>query len=233
MLLATTVLLYTRRTRVQLGAILTLAILWSCLVFTLSRSSLVALALGLAVLAALRWRARPVIYLAVAAIVLGGIIVATDPNKFGLQNINAASSGRANLVTGGIQIFEKQPLHGFGSGSFATEYTRYDRIAAQTVKESHNIPITIASEQGVIGLVFYVALVISALLALFRNARGDPYRVGIAAAFMGLLLHTMLYADFLEDPVTWMLLAVGGSLAVAARSAATPAGVRHHLRAVA
>ena len=233
MLLATTVLLYDRRTKVQLGAIATLAILWTCLVFTLSRSSLVALALGLAVLAALRWRARPVIYLGVAAIVLGGIIVAIDPNKFGLQNLNVASSGRANLVSGGITMFRENPLHGFGSGSFATEYTARYPGPAKSVKESHNIPITIGSEQGVIGLVFYVALVISALLALFRDARGDPYRVGIAAAFMGLLLHTMLYADFLEDPVTWVLLAVGGSLAAAARSAATPAGAKHHLRAVA
>ncbi|MDE3129805.1 MAG: O-antigen ligase family protein, partial [Acidobacteriota bacterium] len=233
MLLATTVLLYDRRTRVQLGAVVTLAILWTCLVFTLSRSSLVALALGLAVLAALRWRARPVIYLGVVALVLGGIIVAVDPKKFGLQNPNVATSGRANLVTGGIQIFEKRPLAGFGSGAFATEYTKYDPIPAKTVKDSHNIPITVAVEQGVIGLIFYAALVISALLALFRGARGDPYRVGIAAAFLGLLLHTMLYADFLEDPVTWALLAIGGSLAVAAGAAAAPEHLKHRLRAVA
>jgi hypothetical protein len=54
-----------------------------------------------------------------------------------------------------------------------------------------------------------------------------------AVAFLGLLLHTMLYADFLEDPMTWTLLAVGGTLAAAARSAARPTDSRHHLRAVA
>ena len=43
-------------------------------------------------------------------------------------------------------------------------------------------------------------------MTLFRGARGDPFRVGIAAAFLALLLHTMLYAAFLEDPVTWTLL---------------------------
>ncbi|HWE59308.1 MAG TPA: O-antigen ligase family protein [Solirubrobacteraceae bacterium] len=233
MLLVTTVLLYEKHTRVQLGAIVTLAILWTCLVFTLSRSSLVALALGLAVLAALRWRARPVIYLGVVALVLGGIIVAIDPKKFGLQNTNVATSGRANLVNGGIQIFEKKPLYGFGSGSFPSEYTRYDKIAARSVKDSHNIPITIGVEQGLIGEVLYIALVISALLTLFKGARGDPVRVGIAAAFLGLMLHTMLYADFLEDPVSWTLLAVGGSLAIAARSARVPEDSKHHLHAVA
>jgi putative inorganic carbon (HCO3(-)) transporter len=233
MLLVTTVLLYERRTRIQLGAVITLAILWACLVFTLSRSSLVALAVGLAVLAALRWRVRPAIYAGVITltVIAAVVVVAHDPSKFGLNNQD--TSGRASLISGGIHIFEKKPLTGFGSGAFATEYTKYDRQAAKIVKQSHNIPITIAAEQGLIGLAFYIALVISALIALFRGIRGDPYRIGIAVAFIGLLLHTMLYADFLEDPVTWMLLAVGGSLAVAARAAAAPEDAKHHLRAVA
>jgi O-antigen ligase len=233
MLLAATVLLYEKRTRVQLGAVVTLAILWTCLLFTLSRSSLVALALGLAVLAAFRWRIRPAIYAgaAVLVVVAASVIVATHPSQFGFTN--HATSGRASLISGGVTLFRQNPLHGYGSGSFTTEYTLYFRRAAKIVKDSHNIPITIASEQGMIGLVVYIALVVSALVALFRGARGDPYRIGIAAAFLGLLLHTMLYADFLEDPVTWTLLAVGGSLAVAARSAALPADRKHHLRAVA
>jgi O-antigen ligase len=235
MLLVTTVLLYERRTRVQLGAVLTLAILWTCVVFTLSRSSLVALAVGLAILAALRWRVRPAIYAGVIVLTVAGAIavLAAYPSKFGLSNANHFTSGRASLISGGIQIFKDDALHGFGAGSFATEYTAKFPAAAKIVKQSHNIPITVAAEQGLIGLAFYIALVLSALLALFRGIRGDPYRVAIAAAFLGLLLHTMLYADFLEDPVTWMLLAVGGSLAVAARAAATPQDSKHHLRAVA
>lgn len=235
MLLVTTVLLYEKRTRFQLGAVLTLAILWTCLVFTLSRSSLVALAVGLAVLAALRWRVRPAIYTGVVILVVavGAIVVATHPDKFGLQNANHATSGRASLISGGIQIFRDSPLHGYGSGSFAAEYTRYFPKAAEIVKDSHNIPITVAAEQGLIGLAFYAVLVISALVALFRGIRGDPFRVGIAVAFVALLLHTMLYADFLEDPVTWMLLAVGGSLAAAARAATAPQDTQHRLRAVA
>jgi putative inorganic carbon (HCO3(-)) transporter len=235
MLLVTTVLLYEKRVRVQLGAVLTLAILWTCLVFTLSRSSLVALAVGLAVLAALRWRVRPAFYVGVVTVIVAAAVavVATHPSTFGLNNANEATSGRAGLISGGIRLFRQNPIHGYGSGSFADEYTIYFPKAAQIVKDSHNIPITIASEQGLIGLVFYVALVISALIALFRDARGDPYRVGIAVAFLALILHTMLYADFLEDPTTWMLLAVGGSLAVAARAAAEPKGAKQHLRAVA
>jgi O-antigen ligase len=234
MILATVVLLYDRRTRVQLASLATLAILWGCLLFTLSRSSLVALALGLAVLAAFRWKTRPVLYLAAAVIVAGAIVLAVSPGRFGLnQGINGASSGRGNLITNGIKLFGDRPAYGFGSGSFSTEYTSHFRKAAASVSDSHNIPVTVAAEQGTIGELVYLALVISAIIALFSGARGDPFRVGIAAAFLALLLHTMLYADFLEDPITWTLLAIGGTLAVSARAAAVPETRRPHLRAVA
>ena len=31
--------------------------------------------------------------------------------------------------------------------------------------------------------------------------------------FIALVFHTLLYADFLEDPVTWVLLGIGTALA--------------------
>ena len=40
-----------------------------------------------------------------------------------------------------------------------------------------------------------------------------PARAAIAAGFAALVLHTWLYAAFLEDPVTWTLLALGSALA--------------------
>ena len=42
----------------------------------------------------------------------------------------------------------------------------------------------------------------------------------IAAAFCALLLHTFVYAAFLEDPLSWTLLAVAGALAARAPEAA-------------
>jgi len=220
MILLVTVLLYDQRFRAQIASIVTLALLWGCLIFTLSRSSLAALSLGLAILAALRWRTRPVLYLAVAVIIAGVVGVATHPAKFGLnQGFNGFSDGRGNLVTNGIKLFGDRPIQGWGSGSFSHEYTLKFPVAARAVSESHNIPVTVASEQGLIGLALYVALVLAAIATLIRGVRGDPFRVGIAAAFLALLLHTMLYAAFLEDPLTWTLLGIGGALATAARPA--------------
>ncbi len=208
------VLLNAREPRLQIGSTLVLAILWGGLVLTLSRSSLGALLVGLATLAALRWKAWPVITAAALVVVLGGAALAISPKTFGLnQGLNGASSGRANLVTGGIELFGDRPVWGFGSGSFVSQYKAHHPHSSKTLSASHTIPITIGAEQGLIGELAYIALVLVALLALLRGSGADPVRAAIAAAFIALVFHTMLYADFLEDPITWVLLGVGSALA--------------------
>jgi O-antigen ligase len=214
MILLVAVLLSLGRARDQLVVTAVLAILWAGLVLTLSRSSLAALLLGLATLAASRWRLRPVLVAGAVLILAGAAALAISPTTFGLnQGLNNASSGRAGLVTGGLSMFGDRPVWGYGSGAFENEYQRQHRGACSTLCASHTIPVTVAAEQGVIGLIAYFALVISALVALLRGIRDDPARAAIAAAFLALVLHTLLYADFLEDPVTWTLLAIGGALA--------------------
>ncbi len=229
MIVLAAALLYARRRSDQLSATAVLAILWAGLVLTLSRSSLGALLLGLGVLAALRWQARRTLIAASAVIVVGVIAIAVAPKTFGLnQGLNGASSGRAGLISGGLHMFSQRPVWGYGSGSFVAQYRNEHPGTAATLSASHTIAVTIAAEQGLIGEVVYVALVLVAMLALVKDARGDPPRVAIAAAFIALMLHTNLYADFLEDPVTWTLLGIGVTLAGARRlpepAAAPPTG---------
>jgi len=208
-------LLFGRRPRLQLASTVVLAVLWGGLVLTLSRSSLGALLVGLAVLAALRWRVWPVLAVVGTVVVAGLIALAVSPRTFGLnQGLNGASSGRANLISGGARMFAERPVWGYGSGAFVTQYRQENRGTATNLAASHTIPITIGAEQGLIGELVYLALVISAVVTLLRGARGDPARCAFAAAFLALILHTMLYADFLEDPVTWALLGIGAGLAL-------------------
>jgi putative inorganic carbon (hco3(-)) transporter len=214
MILVAVDLIYPRPRREQTAATVILAILWACLVLTLSRSSLGALLVGMAVLAALRWKPSRAIVVTVAVVAVGALAVAVSPATFGLnQGLNGASSGRGGLVSGGLSLFGDRPVWGFGSGSFSTEYVRHQRRTASALSDSHTIPITIAAEQGLIGEVVYLAFVVAAIVALVRGARGDPVRSAVAAAFVALAFHTLLYADFLEDPTTWVLLALGLALA--------------------
>jgi O-antigen ligase len=230
MILLAVGLLYDRSGREQLWTCVILAILWVGLLFTLSRSSLAALLVGLAALAAMRWRVSRALSVAAAVIVLGGALVAITPTTFGLnQGANGASSGRANLVTGGLSLFGDRPVYGYGSGSFEKQYHERHPGFSQ-LSASHTIPVTIAAEQGLIGELAYIALVLVALVTLLRGTHGDPTRAAIGAAFLALVFHTMLYADFLEDPVTWALLGIGCALARAPAPARAGASERSELR---
>jgi O-antigen ligase len=219
LVLLAVVLVYDFPQRVQARVVVVMAVLWACLFLTLSRSSLAALLVGLAVLAALRWKPGRALVVAVVVIALGAIAVAASPKTFGLnQGINGASSGRGGLVSGGLSLFGDRPVYGYGSGSFVTEYRRHNRLTATSLSASHTIPITVAAEQGLLGELSYLAFVICAMVCVVRGARGDPARSAVAAAFIALVFHSLLYADFLEDPTTWVLLGVGLALA------ASPAG---------
>ena len=214
MVLLGAVLLFARSRRMLLAILAVLAIVWVGLVLAVSGSSLGALLVGLGTIAALRWKVRRAVFVAVGVVAVAAAVVAITPTTFGLnQGLNGASRGRAGLVSGGLDLFTSRPVWGYGSGSFEKEYGARHHGLGQTTTASHTIPVTIAAEQGLIGLLAYVAFVLVALLTLLARTRGDPVRIALAAAFVALLFHTMLYADFLEDPITWTLLAIGVALA--------------------
>ena len=208
-----------RRRDVLLGAAV-LAWLLAGLVSSFSQSSIAALLLGLAVLAAWCWGVRATVYASAALVALAGAVVLLAPASlhFGLKGSGGsaanATSGRTTLVSGGLELFAKRPLEGYGSGSFETAYKRHSNATTENATSaSHTIPVTVAAEQGIVGLAVYVALLVLAFLVLFRGAGRSPPRIAIAACFTALVLHTWTYADFLEDPSTWVLLAIGVALA--------------------
>ena len=217
----TAVLWSVRRREVLLGGAVLLWLL-AGLVTSFSQSSIAALLLGLAVLAAYRWDVRGTIYVtgALAAIALVVVAVAPPSLHLGLTgkggSASNATSGRTKLVEGGLRLFADRPLQGFGPGSFAQEYRAHEHVTSSSATSaSHTIPVTVAAEQGIVGLALYVALLVVAFAVLFRGAGRSPPRIALAACFAALVLHTFAYADFLEDPETWVLLGIGVALAYA------------------
>jgi O-antigen ligase len=220
MITVTTIVLWARSRRVVLIGAGVLAWLLAGLITSFSQSSIAALLLGMTLLAAYRWDARAILYVASALLAIGLVVVLAAPPSlhFGLKgsggSTSNATSGRTKLIDGGLELFADRPLWGYGSGSFETEYRRHgDASAANAVSASHTIPITVAAEQGIVGLAVYVVLLIAAFATLFRGAGRSPPRIALVACFAALVLHTWTYADFLEDPITWTLLGIGVALA--------------------
>jgi O-antigen ligase len=212
-----------------------IAVLWIGLVPTFSQSSFAALLAGLAVLAALRWSVKWT-GVAVGAAVVAVVLVSLASGSFSLSRINIDTSGRANLVSGGIHLFTQRPVYGYGSGSFPKAYRKHVKTRKAPVSVSHTEPITVAAEQGIVGLALYAALVLTALwtmadglrpsLSRLSTSRAGPARqvarAAILATFVALIVHTMAYAGFYEDPITWVLLAAGASLAAARQRRVEP-----------
>jgi O-antigen ligase len=143
------------------------------------------------------------------------------------ESADEATSGRYDLLAGGVRLFADRPLAGWGSGSFAREYRRAEDVSAErATSASHTIPVTVSAEQGVIGLAAYLLVVGLATVRLFAGARRSPWRAAVAAAFAALVVHSMMYAAFLEDPLTWALMGVGTALALRAAHPDPGRGVR-------
>jgi putative inorganic carbon (HCO3(-)) transporter len=199
-------------------------ILWLGLAQTFSQSSFIALAAGLAMLAALRWSWRWTLAVVAVGIIAGaGVVLFTGGKTVTWNRINVDTSGRGHLISGGAELFSDRPLWGYGSGSFQKAYTNHLPKEKAPVTVSHTEPVTVGAEQGLIGLAAYVALIVVALWTMGAGlwARGpdrrvtifDVARAAVLAAFVALLVHTMAYAGFFQDPITWVLMAVGASLA--------------------
>ena len=229
MILLAAVLLWTRRRRDVILIAGSLVLLWIGLVFSLSQSSFAALLIGLAVLAALRWKPWPVLAAAGAAAAVAVALVLFAPGALNLETgseaaLDRATSGRVDLIDGGLRMVQDRPVFGFGSGSYAERYRERERVSSEKVAAaSHTIPLTVTAEQGVIGLAAYLVLVGLSFALLFDRLRARlasaPWpgvaavtRAGLAAAYTALVLHTLVYAAYLEDPLSWALLAVAAGL---------------------
>ena len=239
-------LLWARRPREVLATAAALALLWGGLVLTFSQSSIAALLVGLAALAAARWNPLRHRWLlaGAAALALGAAIVfAGQLHLTSRHAVHRSSGGRLKLVRGGLSMFADRPVWGFGAGSFAERFRKREKVGSpQAATASHTIPITVAAEQGVVGLAAYLLVIGAALRLLFSGLgplRGrDPprrliSRAFVAAGFLALVgPRTLLYASFLEDPIAWTLIGLGivladpvGSPAPRTVSSGSPAAV--------
>lgn len=190
-------------------------VLLAALVLTFSITSVIALLAGLLVLTALRYGPKGAAVAALAAVVVAGIVylAAGSGDDLGPDrgDVNKVTSGRAGLVEGGLELAEDRPVAGWGSGAFGRAY--FDQIRESETTTSHSEPLTVAAEQGAIGVVAYLALLGSIAWVLFgQGVRTSVARSAVAALMVAMVVHSIGYAGFVIDPVTWALLGIGVAL---------------------
>ena len=214
-----------------------IAVIFAGLTVSFSQTSLVTLLAGIVVICALRWSVRwTVIALPFAIVAVLAAIIFIGGTSAAEDEAAEVSSGRSTLIEGGIELARAEPLLGHGSASFPEAFREQEDVKSNRPAISHNEPVAVAAEQGAVGLVVYLGVLAAAFVTLLAGIRriapglgapasavGDPAeggeaaiaiaRLALIAAFAALLVHTIGYAGYLTDPLTWALLAIGGALA--------------------
>jgi O-antigen ligase len=213
------VALWLGRVHVLLAAA-AISLLFAGLYFSYSQSSLVTLFVVTAavtlVAADRRTRVAVGTACAVCALVGAGAVALTvrdeSPQKF--------TSGRSNLIRNTTEVFIRHPVAGVGVGGqprASREEVNPNSVAERNT--SHTAPLTVAAEVGVIGLAAYLAFLLGAAWLLLETARVDrALGLGLAAVFLVLVVHSLVYSAFVEDPLTWATLALASGFLAARRS---------------
>jgi O-antigen ligase/polysaccharide polymerase Wzy-like membrane protein len=210
-----------RNDLLELGLGVLLLAVWVGLFVSFSQSSFAALVAGvvLAVALAWRWRALAAVGLVAAVMIPVGMAAPQLENVrdslFGSSQsrIDRATGNRSQLLGNGLRIAADHPVAGVGVGGFKEAYAERVGVRRAPSSVSHNTPLTIAAENGVVGLTLFLWLLAAAALTCFRGAlAGDTpaaqTRLIAGVALGAILVHSLFYDALFEDPMTWGLLAL-------------------------
>ena len=210
--------MWARKLRFLWAAVL-IGLLYLGLYYSYSQSSMVVLfAAALVVTIALADRpSRNVVVVAalVAALAAAaGFVASAKGNSW-----HKATSGRSHLISVTATVIGNHPLAGVGVGSqpYASQHEVKSKLVARK-DASHTTPLTVLAELGVVGFLLYLGLLASAAVLLRNVVRRDRLLgICLAATFLVLLVHSLVYSDFFEDPLTWGVLAFAAACLAAPR----------------
>lgn len=126
----------------------------------------------------------------------GNIFIQRIMHTFDLYNHSTA--GHLLFAEEGIEMFYQNPILGVGLGNFS-EYLGYYGM-------SHSLPITILSEQGILGLLL-MSLFFILLLSVFFRMEDKQLKVVFLLSLLGLLAGNIGY-DYHTQAYIWFFLGI-------------------------
>jgi O-antigen ligase len=180
------------------------AFLFWGLFYSYSQSSFVALfvvTFAVALVGAGRRLRILLLVCALVATLAAGAVAAESVNGRSAKDV---TSGRSRLVDVTLDAFRARPIVGVGVGAQPRASAEESGRGSPSRNASHTTPLTILAELGVVGFALYAALLAAVAWALFLFSRRDrTFAIGLGAVFLVLVVHSILYAGFFEDPLTW------------------------------
>ncbi len=180
------------------------AFLFLGLFYSYSQSSFVALFVVTFAVAVVGADRRTRIVLLACALVATLAAAGVAGAAIGGRSAKDVTSGRSRLVDVTVEAFKERPIAGVGIGGQPRASSEIVEKGSPSRNASHTTPLTVLAELGVIGFALYVWLLGAVVWALYLVTRRDrALGVGLAAVFLVLGVHSLLYAGFFEDPLTW------------------------------
>jgi O-Antigen ligase len=172
-----------------------------------------------------RQRLRVGVIVAVG-LVLGTLWVSSSDSTLSrLRDFNTSGTGRVDLWTVALRMWEDHPVNGVGFMNFPTVSRDYimqpGQLSTEFIitepKETHNAYLGLLAENGVIGLGLFLALAIALIRATWQAARrldeaGDSSHATLARA-IGIAqigaLAALMFTHNTYNNALWILLALG------------------------
>jgi putative inorganic carbon (hco3(-)) transporter len=219
----------------------------SGVILTYSRGAFVAL-VGLVLLACLFKWLRPA-HVAVGALCMVALMPFFAPNLLvRLESIGAATAlaeedpaahadgairGRATAMMAAYQVFLDHPILGVGPGQYVPFYSiEYQQLPEfkfrdiQSQRRAHSLYLEMAAETGLVGLIAFLAIPFSLIVALVRLRRRyhgrDREYEDLAIAFtlsISAYLATGIFLHLAFQRYYWLLLAMAGAAVLVMRAA--------------
>ena len=154
-----------------------------------------------ALAAAYWWRSKRKLRSLIAVTVLGGSVLMLMPNAFWVrmgttftyqEEEDPSALGRLHFWAVAVDMANDRPLVGVGPGAYSREYSNYDLSFGRhgTERVAHSSWFGVLAEQGYLGALIYLAIVVLAFVNCRRVRR--LARNGLAPAELG------RYAEALE-----------------------------------
>jgi O-antigen ligase len=203
-ILLVAVLLRRGRTVEWVAAAAACAFLFWGLFYSYSQSSFVALFVVTFAVALVGMGRRLRIVLLACALLATLAAAAVAAESVNGRSAKDVTSGRSRLIDVTFDAFEARPVWGVGLGGQPRASAEESGRGSPSRNASHTTPLTMLAELGVLGFALYAWLLGATAWALSMLARRErTLAVGLAAVFLALVVHSLLYAGFFEDPLTW------------------------------
>lgn len=209
------------------------AVITAAAATTFSRGGLIALAIALIWVIMRRAVSAKVIWSLLAAVCAVGLLIAMTAEELVARALSEKTYiAGENIDTrllrwqAAARMLADAPLFGVGPGGFREHYTSVSRLAEITepTAVAHNMYLEVAAELGLLGLIVFVAMIVTAFVASENALRRGADRalvVAIQASLLAIAVASAFLSEQYYFPL-WSMVAIACAVSLRSPQAARP-----------